>query len=89
MHLLQALSRNRWSKVLTDQRLMAPYTPAELAWLSEEWLPRAVHEHGYHHGAFIVSHDVFTRLAMNQLVLANRALPLTYRTFETEAAAVA
>ena len=88
-HLLQALGRNRWSKVLIDQRLMLPYSPAELAWMSEEWLPRAVNEHGYRHGAFIVSLDVFARLAMNQLVLANRALPLTYSTFETEAAAVA
>ena len=88
-HIMQALSRHGWSKVLIDQRLMNPYTPLELAWMGEDWLPRAVHEHGYRHGAFIVSPDVFARLAMNQLVMANRNLPHTYRTFETEALAVA
>lgn len=88
-HLMQALSRHRWSKVLIDQRVMSPYTPIELAWMSDDWLPRAVNEHGYRLGAFIVSPDVFARLAMNQLVMASRNLPHTYRTFETENLAVA
>ena len=88
-HLMQALSRHHWSKVLIDQRVMVPYTPAELAWMSDEWLPRAVHEYGYRFGAFIVSHDVFARLAMNQLMMSSRSLAHTYRSFETEETAVA
>lgn len=88
-HLMQAMSRHRWSRVLIDQRLMAPYTPTELAWMGDEWLPRAVHEHGYRYGAALVAHDVFARLAMNQFVLANRSLPHTYRSFETEETALA
>ena len=87
-HLAQALSRHGWGRVLIDQREMAPYTPAELAWMGEEWLPRAVLDFGYRFGAAVVAHDVFARLAMNQLVLANRSLPHTYRTFEGEAGAV-
>ncbi len=88
-HLMQAMSRNRWSRAMIDQRLMASYTPAERTWMSDEWLPRAVHEHGYRYGAALVAQDVFARLAMNQFVLANRSLPHTYRSFETEETALA
>ncbi|MDQ2771469.1 MAG: STAS/SEC14 domain-containing protein [Bacteroidota bacterium] len=87
-HLAQALSRHGWGNVLIDQREMAPYTPAELAWMGEEWLPRAVLDFGYRFGAAVVAHNVFARLAMNQLILANRTLPHTYRTFEGNAEAV-
>ena len=66
-----------------------PYTPAEQDWMTNEWLPRAVREYGYRYGAVLVAHDVFARLAMNQLVMATRTLPHTYRTFEAEAEAVA
>lgn len=88
-HLVQALARHRWSKALIDQRAMAPYSPAELDWMSNEWLPRAVREYGYRFGAALVAHDVFARLAMNQLVMGNRGLPHTYRTFEAESDALA
>ena len=88
-HLMQAMSRHRWSRAMIDQRLMSPYTSTEQTWMSEEWLPRAVHEYGYRYGAALVAHDVFARLAMNQFVLSNRSLPHTYRSFETEETAVA
>ena len=87
-HLGQALARHRWSKALIDQRDMTPYTPAELDWMTNEWLPGAVRECGYRHGAALVAHDVFARLAMNQLVMASRGLAHTYRTFESEAEAL-
>ena len=87
-HAAQALSRRQWSKVLVDQRAMSPFSPAEQAWMTTEWLPRAVHEHGYRFGAVLVAHNVFARLAMNQLVMGTRELPHTYRTFEADESAV-
>ena len=87
-HLMQALARHRWSKALIDQRAMAPYTPAELAWMSDEWLPRAVQEYGYRYGAALLAHDVFARLAMNQLMMATRNLAHSYRSFESDGEAV-
>lgn len=88
-HLAQALVRRQWDKILVDQREMAPFSPAEQDWMTNEWLPRAVRESGYRYGAVLVAHDVFARLAMNQLVMATRTLTHTYRTFEAEDDAVA
>jgi hypothetical protein len=87
-HTAQALSRRQWSKMLVDQRNMAPYNPSEQDWMTTEWLPRAVNESGYRHGAIMVAHNVFARLATNQFIMASRELPHTYRTFEAEDAAV-
>ncbi len=88
-HTGQALNRRQWAKVLVDQRSMAPFSATEQDWMTNEWLPRAVAEHGYRYGAVLVANDVFARLAMNQLMLATRPLAHTYRTFEAEEAAVA
>jgi len=46
-----------------------------------------VRENGCRFGAVLVAHNVFARLAMNQLVMASRGLPHVYRTFETDEAA--
>ena len=88
-HTAQALSRRQWTSILVDQRQMAPFNSSEQAWMSNEWLPKAVHEHGYRHGAVVVAQNVFARLAMTQLVLSTRDLPHSYRTFEDEAEALA
>ena len=88
-HTGHALGRRQWSRMLVDQRAMEPYNPAEQQWMSTEWLPRAVHESGYRHGAIVVAHNVFARLAMTQLALSTRDLPHTYRTFEGEEEALA
>jgi SpoIIAA-like len=88
-HAAQALSRHKWSNILVDQRQMSPFTSTEQAWMTGEWLPKAVHEHGYRHGAVLVAHNVFARLVMTQLVLGARDLPHTYRTFEDEGDALA
>lgn len=88
-HAARALSRHQWPNMLIDQRQMSPFTPAEQAWMAGEWLPKAVHEHGYRHGAILMAHNVFARLAMTQLVFGTRDLPHTYRTFDNEAEAVA
>ena len=87
-HTAQALSRRQWAAILVDQRQMTPFNPAEQAWMSGEWLPKAVHEHGYRHGAVLVAHNVFARLAMTQLVFSTRDLPHLYRTFEDEGEAL-
>jgi hypothetical protein len=88
-HTAHAMSRRQWDKVLVDQRAMVPFGPGEQEWMTNEWLPRAVNEHGYRYGAVLVAQNVFARLAMNQLVMATRNLPHIYRTFEAEEAAVA
>ena len=88
-HMIQALRRYGWSKILIDQRQMRAFTAAEQQWIAREWLPRAVLEGGYRHGAIIVSEDVFTRLATAYVTTAVQNLPLVYRTFPDEAAAVA
>ena len=88
-HAAQALSRRHWANILIDQRLMAPFNPDEQSWMTGEWLPKAVHEHGYRHGAVLVAHNVIARLAMTQLVFGTRDLPHTYRTFEGESEALA
>lgn len=88
-HTAQALSRRQWSKILVDQREMAPYNPVEQDWITNEWLPRAVRENGYRFGAILVAHNVFARLVTNQFITASRDLPHTYRTFEADEAAVA
>ena len=74
--------------ILVDQRDMQPYSPGEQTWMSTECLPRAVNESGYRYGAVLVAHNVFARLAMNQLAMSTRGLPHTYRMFESEAEAV-
>lgn len=83
-HTAQAMSRKQWNKMLVDQREMVPFNPIEQDWMTNEWLPRAVNEHGYRYGAILVAHNVFARLATNQFIMASRDLPHTYRTFETE-----
>ncbi len=88
-HTAQALSRRQWNKMLVDQREMAPYSPTEQDWMTNEWLPHAVSESGYRFGAILVAHNVFARLATNQFIMAAHSLPHTYRSFETEAAAAA
>ncbi|GAB3590088.1 hypothetical protein [Hymenobacter daeguensis] len=88
-HTAQAMSRRQWGRMLIDQREMAPFNPSEQDWMTNEWLPRAVTEHGYRYGAILVAHNVFARLATNQFVMASRNLPHLYRTFETEETAAA
>lgn len=88
-HSAQALLRRRWSRILVDQRAMPPFSASEQAWMTTHWLPQAVRQSGYRYGAVLMAHDVFARLAMNQLMMASRGLEHAYRAFEDEAAAVA
>ncbi|QKG51462.1 hypothetical protein [Hymenobacter sp. BRD67] len=88
-HTRQALQRRGWSKLLIDQQQMSPFTSGEEAWMTTEWLPRAVLENGYRYGAVVVAHDVFARLAMTNVVMTSRRLGHIYRSFEHDAEAIA
>lgn len=83
----QALQRRRWSRILVDQRSMRPFTPQEQRWIAEHWLPQAVQEGGYRHGAVVVSPEVMVRLATAYITTHSQSLPLIYRSFDSEAAA--
>ena len=87
-HVLRAMQRRGWGKMLIDQQKMAPYSDAERAWLVGEWLPRAVREAHYRYGAVVLAEDVFARVSMTRLALAARELGNTYKTFATETEAL-
>ncbi|UYZ61487.1 STAS/SEC14 domain-containing protein [Hymenobacter weizhouensis] len=88
-HVLRLLARRRHGRMLVDQRMMEPFTPQEQEWLLGEWLPQAITEGGYKHGAIIQAQNVFARLAMSTSAAHPNAQQLTYRYFDDEAAAVA
>ncbi|UOQ53990.1 hypothetical protein [Hymenobacter cellulosivorans] len=87
-HMLVALQRHGWSRILINQVGMLPFTEAEQRWVAQEWVPQAVRG-GYRHGAIIVSADVMVRLATAYITTHIQGLPLQYRSFETEAQAEA
>ncbi len=87
-HARQAMLRHGWSRMLVNQQEMTAFTPQEDAWMVNEWLPRAGQEAGYRHGAILVAHDVFARLAMTSIVMSTRKLGHIYRSFEHEQEAI-
>jgi hypothetical protein len=78
------LRRRGWSRMLVNQQQMSAFTPSEERWMTTEWLPQAVREDGYRHGAIVVAHNVFARLATANLVLSSRQLGHVYRNFERD-----
>jgi hypothetical protein len=85
-YMAQALQQRGWGKVLANQTLMPPFSPAEQQWI-QEWLPRAVHESGYRYGAIVVSTDTYARLATAFITTNVGGLPLRYRSFDDAAQA--
>jgi len=79
------LERRRWNRVLADQRYMQPYTSQESEWIRANWLMRGT----TFHGAVLLPHNVFARLASSQLVFEAKAANLNYRLFDDQAAAEA
>ena len=67
-HTLHLLKRSRLHKVLSDHRLMPPYTPEDRDWLLHNWVPRAVAEAGYSHCAVVQAHDAANHETTQQLV---------------------
>lgn len=88
-HARQALRRHSWSRMLVNQQQMSAYTPREESWMLTEWLPQAVHTDGYRHGAILMAHNVFARLATANLVLSSSQLGHVYRNFQQDEEAVA
>jgi hypothetical protein len=85
--MLRVLQRRGWSRILVNQVDMQPFSVAEQQWIAREWLPRAVEEGGYRHGAVLVSPNVLVRLATAYVTISVQGLPMIYRSFDTEAAA--
>jgi hypothetical protein len=85
----RALRQRGWSRILINQVNMRPFSAAEQQWVSQEWLPEAVREGGYRAGAIVVSTDTYARLATAYITTSVGGLPLRYRSFDTEAEAVA
>jgi hypothetical protein len=86
-HASQALTRNNWHKMLGDQHLMSPFTPEESQWITEYWLSATHVRTTTVYGAVLLSHDVFARLSMSQLMHDAKASAMTYRLFEDLVAA--
>ena len=82
------LRRRGWGRILINQIRMKPFSPAEQQWISQEWLPAAVRESGYRAGAVVVAVNVLTRLATAYITAGAPELPLRYRSFDTEEAAI-
>ena len=81
---LRLLRTTGFTKILSDHQLMAPLLPADQLWLSQEWVPRAIAEAGYRHGAVVESHDLLSRTSVVQVVQQLNTLPLTVRYFEDD-----
>jgi hypothetical protein len=84
-----ALQQRGWSRILVNQVSMRPFSPAEQQWITQEWLPLAVQQSGYRHGAVVVSTDIYARLATSFITTNVGGLPLRYRSFDQEAEALA
>ena len=84
----QALRQRGWGRILVNQVHMVPFTSQEQLWVSQEWLPAAVHESGYRFGAVVLAANVLTRLA-TAFVTSTPELPLRYRSFGAEKEALA
>lgn len=83
MHMLDALRRHNWSRIIIHQVAMLPFSPAEQQWVAQEWLPLAV-QAGYRHGAVVISSNVMVRLATAYVTTQVQGRPLLYRSFESE-----
>jgi hypothetical protein len=88
-HAGQLLSRQGWHKMLGDQRLLSPFTPEEVQWVTGFWLTSAQRRTDVLYGAVLLPHDVFARLVTSQVMNEAKAAAMTYRLFDEEAAAAA
>ncbi len=89
LHLSQGLKHFGWTKALSNQMQMPPFSTEEQAWITQEWLPHAVHDAGYHVGAIILAANLYTRLATAFVTTNVRGLPIRYHSFDNEAQATA
>ncbi|HEX8659510.1 MAG TPA: hypothetical protein VF690_18360 [Hymenobacter sp.] len=88
-HVRNLLMTKRWHRFLADQRLLAPFTPEEAAWIVNHWRDASAQRPGGLYGAVVLAEDVFARLAMGQVAHQANASTMNFRLFETEAQALA
>lgn len=87
--LSQEIRRHGYPYVLINQVEMTSLTPEEQAWIAQEWLPAAVREAGYRAGAVVLATDIYSRLATAFVTTNVHGLPIRYRSFDEEQAAIA
>jgi len=81
---LRLLRTRGFTKILSDRQLMPPLLPADQVWLSEEWIPQAIEQANYRHGAVVASRDLLSHSSVVQVVEQVGHLPLTVRYFEDD-----
>jgi hypothetical protein len=86
-HLEHLLHRRGWNKMLANQRLMAPFTEEERAWIQGQWLTVSHALQREMVAAVLLPDDVFARLAMSSLLHEAREGALVYRIFNDAQAA--
>jgi hypothetical protein len=89
VHTRNLFDRNKWHRLLGDQRVMAPFTEEESAWIVDYWLDGTRQGPGGIYGAILLANDVFARLSMDQVMHEAKASALTYRLFDSEDKALA
>ena len=80
-HLEHLLKRRGWNKMLANQRLMAPFTEEEQAWIRGQWLTVSHAVQREMVAAVLLPDDVFARLAVSSLMQGAREGALVYRVF--------
>ena len=87
--LTRAMQHHGHAKVLSNQTEMIPLSATEQAWVTQEWLPHAVHAAGYRACAVVLATSLYARLAMAYVTTSVQGLPMRYRSFDGEAPAIA
>jgi len=59
----QLLAHRGWDKLLCHYGIMTPFTPEELAWITEYWRTKAQQHTGMFYGALLLPHEVFAQLS--------------------------
>lgn len=86
-HTGRLLHRKGWHKMLSDQRLLTPFTEEEQALILDFWQARHF-MCGPTIGAVLLSHNAFTRLSFHHIREQAQGA-LRYQLFEDEAKAAA
>jgi hypothetical protein len=81
-HTGRLLQLRSWYKILSDQRLLMPFSEEEQALILDFWQARHF-SLGATIGAVLLSHNVFTRLSFHQIQEQAQG-SLRYRHFEQE-----
>lgn len=85
-HVLRAMQHHRATALMTIHNQRPPMPPEVQAWLSQEWLPRAVQEVGYGRCAIVEAATPLSRLAA-RAVGTSVTGRLNYEYFDSETAA--